>query len=48
MCKYTYKKEKKNSSRGVCDSTERLKIRRLRRKRYRKKLTKMSCHVIYR
>ena len=41
MCIYTVKKQKlkkklKNSSRGVRDSTERPKIRRLRRKGYRK------------
>ena len=36
MCKYTVKKQLKNYSRGVRDSTERPKIRRLRRKGYRK------------
>ena len=41
MCIYTVKKNKnlkkiKNFSRGVRDSTERSKIRRLRRKGYRK------------
>ena len=38
MCIYTLKKQKlkKNSSRGVRDSTECPKIRRLRREGYRK------------
>ena len=49
---YTLKKQKflkkvKNSSSGVCNSTERPKIRRLRRKGYRKtnKDLGMSCYI---
>ena len=54
MCIYTVKKQKvkkncTNSSRRVRNSTERLKIKRFRRKGYRKKLTKIeACHVAYR
>ena len=41
MCDYTQlKSKKKNSSRGVPDSPERLKIRRFRRKGYRKNYKK--------
>ena len=48
MCISTLKKQKlKKSSRGVCDSTERPKIRRLRRKGYRKtnKDLGMLCYI---
>ena len=45
---YTVKKLKTNSSRGVRNFAERTKIRRLRRKKYRKKITKIvECHVTY-
>ena len=54
MCIYTVKKQnlKKNKKifrgGGVRNSTERSKTRRLRRKGYVKKLTKIeACHVAY-
>ena len=51
MCIYTVKNNRKiklkNSSKGVRDSAERLKIRRLRRIVYRKnfKDLAMSCYI---
>ena len=49
MCTYTVKNQifKKNSSRGVRDSIERPKIRRLQRKGYRKnnKDLGMLCYI---
>ena len=49
MCTYTLKKQnlKKKSSRGVRDSTDRSKIRRLRRKGYRKKQQRLKHLMLH-